>query len=197
MSPPSVRPSAFTYGHDYNNHVTVLLRTDDGGASWNEVLSTTGFLRDGFFLDATTGWVVGTHIWKTTDGGVTFVKQFHNTSGSVLNGVSFSDAQNGWAVGWYNTVLRTTNGGQTWTPQTTSAPPQTVWFGVSAVGPLTGWLAGTNEKVVRTLDGGQSWQSESIPVATYSVFECAEFLDANTGWVCGDAGIYKRARQRG
>jgi len=35
-----------------------------------------------------------------------------------LNGVSFTDANNGTAVGLYGTVLRTTDGGVNWVPQT-------------------------------------------------------------------------------
>ena len=34
-----------------------------------------------------------------------------------LYGVSFTDANNGTAVGDYGTILRTTNGGTTWTSQ--------------------------------------------------------------------------------
>jgi photosystem II stability/assembly factor-like uncharacterized protein len=186
---------ALAYGYEYGGP-GIVRRTVDGGTTWTEVLSTGGQISGGFFINATTGWVVGVHIWKTTDGGATFTKQFHNTSGWHLYDVSFADTQNGWAVGEANQVLRTTDGGQTWAPQTIPAPPQTFFFGVSAVGPWTAWVVGSNGTVARTLDGGQTWQNESIP-AGGPVFECAEFIDANTGWVGGYTGIYKRARVRG
>jgi len=37
--------------------------------------------------------------------------------GNWLFGVSFTDANNGTAVGWYGTILRTTDGGENWVLQ--------------------------------------------------------------------------------
>jgi hypothetical protein len=51
----------------------------------------------------------------------TWVQQF--VPGDLLYSVSFADALHGWAVGWGPTILRTTDGGETWTPQ--SAPGAT------------------------------------------------------------------------
>ena len=35
-------------------------------------------------------------------------------TGNHLECVCFVDQNNGWAVGWYGTILRTTNGGDNW-----------------------------------------------------------------------------------
>jgi len=45
---------------------------------------------------------------------------FEQTSGTTeyLVGVSFTDSDNGTVVGWNGTILRTTDGGTTWTLQT-------------------------------------------------------------------------------
>jgi photosystem II stability/assembly factor-like uncharacterized protein len=170
---------------------SVLLRTTNGGLSWNTITSAAGDFRGSYFLDASTGWIVGSRIHKTLDGGATWTEQYP-AGGAELSAVSFSDPQNGWAVGFANQVLRTTNGGQTWTPQTISAPPLTAFLGVTAVSPATAWVAGWNGLAARTTNGGASWQLESIPGAGGAYFECAELVDAETGWVAGDLGIYMR-----
>ena len=40
-----------------------------------------------------------------------------STTGNPLNDVCFIDANNGWAVGEYGTIIRTTDGGDNWTVQ--------------------------------------------------------------------------------
>jgi hypothetical protein len=57
---------------------TSLLRTTNGGASWNQQTSgTTSYLNGVCFTDANTGTVVGYDgtILRTTNGGVTFINQ--------------------------------------------------------------------------------------------------------------------------
>jgi hypothetical protein len=173
---------------------SVLLRTTNGGLNWNTITSAAGDFRGSYFADALTGWIVGSRIHKTIDGGGTWTEQYPG-GGAELSAVSFSDFQNGWAVGFANVVLHTDNGGQTWTPQTIPAPPLTAFLGVTALSPTTAWVAGWNGLVARTTDGGSSWQTESIPGTGGAYFECAEFIDAQTGWVAGDLGIYKRESQ--
>src|SRR5262249_42734877 len=116
----------------------VILRTTDGGATWTEQLNISldfdGFSLDPqlfgvSFTDANTGTVVGSNgtILRTTDGGITWRAQSSGTTYNLL-GVSFTDADNGTVVGWgykhipgltfpNGTILRTTDGGTTWTEQ--------------------------------------------------------------------------------
>jgi photosystem II stability/assembly factor-like uncharacterized protein len=48
---------------------------------------------------------------RTTDGGATWVAQDSPYHGFYLEAVSFTDANNGTAVGHDRTILRTTDGG--------------------------------------------------------------------------------------
>ena len=50
-------------------------------------------------------------ILRTTDGGATWKRQ---STGSIwgLSGVFFTDANTGWAVGAYGTILHTTTAGE-------------------------------------------------------------------------------------
>ena len=56
-------------------------------------------------------------ILRTTDAGSHWAIQRDGMS-DVLFGVSFTDANNGAAVGSDGLILRTTNGGTNWVPQT-------------------------------------------------------------------------------
>ena len=62
------------YAVGYNSGGTgVVLRTDDGGVSWqNQTISTQFRLKDVFFTDPLNGWVVGRsgQVWHTSTGGL-------------------------------------------------------------------------------------------------------------------------------
>jgi len=118
-----------------------ILRSTDAGASWTNVSPKQAILMDSEFVDPTTGWVVGGQIYKSSDGGISWNGQ--HTPSEVLYSVSFFDALHGWAVGWGPTILHTTNGGTTWTPQSVVAPTSAL-FAVEALGPHEAWIAGGN-----------------------------------------------------
>jgi len=108
----------------------VLLATTDGGATWKVQYATrAGQWRSMAFADASHGWIVGDDglILATSDGGRTWTRQ-HSGSTMDLIDVAFADRTHGLAMANHtkmtdnpggqfisNTVLRTTNGGATWT----------------------------------------------------------------------------------
>jgi hypothetical protein len=107
----------------------------------------------------------------------------------TLLSVSFADTLNGWAVGWSTTVLHTTDGGATWTPQQPNAPPFTnALFSVQALSPTEALICGGNQFFARTQDGGQTWVREIVPGAT-GTFEALFALDAERVWL-GGPGIW-------
>jgi hypothetical protein len=144
---------------------------------------------DVFFIDASTGWIVGSSIYKTTDGGSSWTKHYGDSS-SELDAISFFDPLNGWATGFNILVLHTTDGGQTWVPQNVGAPPVTAFTGVTAVNSTTAWVAGWNGFVAQTRNGGQTWKKETIAGAEGIDFEDALFLDAQSGRVGWTIGIW-------
>lgn len=73
-----------------------------------------------------------------------------------LRDVCFADQQHGWAVGQpAGYVLRTTDGGATWSPAPAGA--ELSLAGVHFVDTKTGFAVGEAGTVCRTLDGGNSW----------------------------------------
>ena len=169
----------------------LVLRTTDGGSFWQDVTPASEGFRDVFFLDSITGWIAGASVYKTTDSGTSWTKQTGDGN-TEFTSVSFADAQNGWAVGFNNLVLHTTNGGQTWVTQNVGAPPLTAINGVTVINANTAWIAGWNGFVARTTNAGQTWRKETIAGAESIDFEDALFLDAQRGWVGGNIGIWAR-----
>jgi photosystem II stability/assembly factor-like uncharacterized protein len=165
-----------------------ILRTTNGGGSWTDVSPSQAVFMDADFVNATTGWVVGGRIYKSTNGGQSWLAQF--TPDELLYSVSFADALNGWAVGWGPTLLQTTDGGQTWVPQSVNFPTN-VLFAVEALSPDVAWIAGANGFVARTLDGGASWEPETLPGGGSPALEALRILDPERGWAGGE-GIWNR-----
>lgn len=109
-------------------------------------------------------------IYYSKDGGHNWEIKQLTIRGFGLNAITFADAQHGWAVGGYGTVLRTTNGGQTWEElnRPTTFDLTEVQFINSQVGYIAGreWFkdpdtgAGTYRvEILRTDDGGQNWRT--------------------------------------
>src|SRR6266404_7777841 len=78
-------------------------------------------------------------------------------TGEFLYGVSFTDANNGTAVGEDGTILRTTNGGLRWVHQR-SGTTKFLW-GVSFSDTNNGIAVGEGGIILRTTDGGTTWVS--------------------------------------
>ena len=124
----AIDPSqAVAVGAYYFNGHAIVMRTTDGGSSWQQTLETTvtdpsyerTVLLSVDFADATHGWAVGEHdtlaggqrgsVYVTTDGGATWTMQDAGTAGVMLS-IEAIDATHACAVG-RSGVTRTTDGG--------------------------------------------------------------------------------------
>jgi photosystem II stability/assembly factor-like uncharacterized protein len=92
-----------------------ISKTTDGGANWQEVLSeNTGLPSLGpsiqafQFVNSTTGYMVrGKWIYKSTDGGVSWVKEVSiHSSLCGFTDIYFTDANHGWACSSEGQILR-------------------------------------------------------------------------------------------
>jgi len=122
----------------------------------------------------------------------------------ALYGIDMVDANVGWAAGdlsqagtTYPDGLAcvTSDGGVTWR-QLTSAPANTRFLGVAAIGALDAWLVGFDGDLAdwglamyRTADGGASWQRLSVTLAEYPAcylqFQDIGFVGSQLGWAIG------------
>jgi len=122
-------------------------------------------------------------------------------AGFALDGVFvLPDGRHGWAVGASGKVLATTNGGVSWSMQTsgTAANLSGVWF----TSTTDGWAVGKAGVMIHTTDGGASWtRVTSINASASEALDHVQFTARDTGWVVGgqasDHGVIFRTFDRG
>jgi len=107
--------------------------------------------------------------WVPQDSGTT----------NFLSSVYFTDANTGYAVGMYGTILKTTDGGSNWVSQNSGIQGHLV--SVFFIDELNGFVAGGGI-LLKTIDGGTQWEIDSLVQGNYICFP-----DANTGYI----GNYK------
>ncbi len=111
-----------------------LYQTLDGGASW-QLLTSILTMRALYFVNETTGYIAGASggrpaVWKTTDGGVVWRKTYTGTATAWMNDIVFTPENPyvGYAVGGNlatgksGVIIRTLDGGETWTEEATDLP---------------------------------------------------------------------------
>ncbi len=107
-----------------------------------------------------------------------------------LEGVFFVDADRGWAVGDYGTILHTKDGGRTWSPQTARTDASFTAVTFQADG-LRGWVVGSETTVLYTDDGGRIWREQFRRVG-YTLNSVAFHSDGQRGWAVGTEGTILR-----
>jgi uncharacterized protein (TIGR03437 family) len=123
------------------------------------------------------------------------VKQFQETS-YTLNDIVLAEANTGWAVGephwnqaargYKGTIIKTTNGGQSWTAQEAGVVES--FRAVHFVDANRGWVVGTNGTILATTDGGARWTRQTV--ATADGFSSVVFTDANNGWAASSRPVH-------
>jgi len=105
-------------GHFFIFPGVVILRTSDGGQTWQPQIPPPGSgpLHAVTFLDRRRGWAVGSRgtILRTADGGATWNRQTIRGLRAELWCVAFSDRRHGVIGGPRDAYLSTSDGGRTW-----------------------------------------------------------------------------------
>lgn len=164
----------------------IILYSSDFGTTWTKQESqTVDDLFSVFFLTAENGWAVGVDGCILHWDGNSWEFQ-HSGTDLQLHDVYFINSQSGWAVGQNETVLRTSDGGETWTSIGTGGSEH--YFSVHFMNADDGYLvgaAGSNGVIRSTSDGGEIWGVEIIPANRMNSL-C--FTGTHTLWAVGDNG---------
>lgn len=96
------------------------------------------------------------HVLLSADQGRTWTQSVVPTR-AMLTGVSFPDAQHGWAVGHDGVILATADGGQTWWRQDAGADLESVYLDVLFRDAANGFAVGAYGKFMVTANGGKTW----------------------------------------
>jgi photosystem II stability/assembly factor-like uncharacterized protein len=151
-----------------------LLRTQDGGATWRVVSTSLPAFRDlqfvtrerGFASVAETGCTQTVNcntVIRSDDGGATW-RRVYAAAGAIV-WLQFVDATHGWIIVSGGSLVRTTDGGDTWQPLGADGPTSGRF-----VSPTRGWMVfrtstetttaavlGGPWSIRATEDGGSSW----------------------------------------
>jgi len=129
-----------------------------------------------FFINENVGWVVGSYLWKTTDGGTTWNTQEKFSPDFVGENIYFTDENNGWINGDTNqNFYRTTNGGSSWQFLRINIPSVEKFYFQDNVG----WTIG-GSTLMKTTNSGETWvivsSNDWIRVRDFS------FITKDIGW---------------
>lgn len=164
-------------------------RTTDGGQTWEKMAA---HWRD--FTDSLNGWTDGSfgEIYRTYDGGVSWVEIYEGDSSGGEYYLDFADLDNGWIVKkrciidhyqckeW---VVHTTDGGYIWDLQLDT-------FGTVNLGPVATtdrnnvWIAKHEGKatILHTRNGGFSWSEQPLPDIADGGIRDMDFINEKQGW---------------
>jgi photosystem II stability/assembly factor-like uncharacterized protein len=115
--------------------------------------------------------------------------------GNELLDATFLDAQRGWIVGGNGALMRTTDGGASWTSQG-NILRTTPFLGLSIVftDALTGIVSMNNGLLLRTSDGGFSW--DLLPRSALTLQKLRKAPDGSV-WGVGSLGAIARSTDAG
>ncbi|MBN8570707.1 MAG: T9SS type A sorting domain-containing protein [Ignavibacteria bacterium] len=157
-----------------------VLKTTNGGANW---FTFSGKMPQ-HFLNSTTGVSGGEGVSVSTDGGNSWNSRLISLTGQSLEDIHFSDENYGWAVG-YNTILKTTDGGNQWSAMPLISNYHTaVWFKNQNTG-----VIGTYGGVNYTTNSGSTWTN--VTGAPYSNYHFYRFQAPSANVVYTLANIYQ------
>jgi len=107
-----------------------------------------------------------------------------------LRGVSAVSAEVAWASGSGGTVIRTTDGGKTWTTVPVAGAESLDFRDIEAFGAATAYVLaigpGDRSRIYKTTDGGKSWALQFTNPDPKAFYDAIAFWDVNNGIAVGD-----------
>jgi photosystem II stability/assembly factor-like uncharacterized protein len=182
--------------YQYEPAGSFLYTTTDAGRNWLSMPFPGGST---MFLNAEVGLALGSEIYRTGNGGKTWIR----TGSAPGDGsLSFVDENQGWALVRIDdsvTLLRTADGGRTWQELQRAAYRPIRMEEIHMVDAVEGWGFGLDQehrrRVVRTGDGGSTWSDVTPSISTAAQggslgqTRGAFFLDELRAWLlAGSAG---------
>jgi photosystem II stability/assembly factor-like uncharacterized protein len=176
----------------YASGIPGIYKSTDSGNSWHSVAKVftnydparfylfDTFRENIFFIDQNVGFYFGNCtnqtaevIFRTANGGNTWTL-VHDAPGGAIEELQFTSATNGYAIGRFGRILKTTNAGVSWT--SLSSPVSETLNDLYFFDDNTGIIVGNNV-ILRTTNGGSSWGKTNADRSLRSI----SFLNAQKG----------------
>jgi len=119
--------------------------------------------------------------------------QYPIPQGNTINSLHFVNSSTGWSVGDGGFIVKTTNGGNSWTNQSLNIPRSLKY--VNFIDQNTGWIVGQLGTILKTINGGYNWTN--LDLGTSYNLNCIKFTTSNEGWISGDNGIMYKTTDAG
>ena len=158
----------------------VVVYPDTLTAGWSKVTvaGETGLFSDIFFNSSTTGYLIGSKIFKSTDGGNTWAAVYSG-AGNLINIFMTPDGKAFFTTSNSNTIVKTIDGGANFTSTAIGASTFDIFF----IDNNTGFCT-AQDGLRTTTDGGITW-TKIITSGLPSVFNYStlSFVNNTTGWI--------------
>ena len=179
----------------------MILHTVDGGNTWTRQGDTStipnSLIEAVRAVDSLNAWVVGDAsngygtILKTQNAGETWERlpQSSGIPNSCFSDLSVLSASDIWVAGSNNTIIHTTDGGNSWTAMSDPAYDIFGMTSISAVDASNIWVSGSTMNdavIIHSTDGGTSWTAEgdSVLLTDFPLISISAF-DQDHCWTVG------------
>ena len=171
---------------------SVILKTTNGGNDWSaeNFPDSSKYIRTIFFFDSLNGFVGGSYIGFTSDGGNSWTSaeiDSNMVSGFPVYNFSFFNRQFGYAVGGRvdiaGVIWRTTNSGLNWSAQGVGVDEVFDIFIFDSLYAIT--LSGDPEGFyptaeIKTTNAGLTWSNDTL--SFFGLSFAIDFRTYNEGW---------------
>lgn len=163
-----------------------IIKTINAGTNWTPLTlgASVSYLNSVVFLDANTGLTSGPDgVYRTTDGGTTWT----NVSNQGILWLTFPSSTVGYGVGEAGAIIKTSNGGVSWTTQS-SGTGERLW-GAHFTSTDVGFAVGENGTAIKTANGGSTWTAMTIDTDVSSkILYAIHFGTVSDGIAVGEIG---------
>jgi len=182
----------------------LVARTEDGGQTWQVIHQwpAIGTLY-GVVVQANLQriWAVGPKVWRSDDGGRSFKERTlpkvplqGGFAEGVMNVKFTQDGRLGWMTSAGGAILRTTDGGESWTPAAIVPPSNREIYTVSFAPDGQRGIGVGYDGIFMTADGGANWKLREAPSALNGV----SFTNSgHTAFAVGPSGRIWRSEDWG
>lgn len=179
----------------------LILFSSDRGENWQQQISNTSTkLNSVYFFNENYGWIVGDNgtYLRTTNGGSSWIKQVIGYNNNFYR-IQFVDTTTGFISG-KDIVLKTTNGGNIWSPLISKSD---YFYGMFWVNENVGFIGAdtiisqARTVVQKTTNSGLSWNLSSLNEFPYFTLIFEIKFKQNIGFALGEDFLVWRTTNLG